>query len=131
MRRIVITMRAGAAEQVVQGIHTIIIDRVREIVHPDGEELKADSSFAVGFLVSGIMGFVMAVGFAREGGEEIDLEQLGDSACAYLRAVAMQTVETVAQVEGVDTSELLERVSKEADAYRASRATSPDVVKDA
>lgn len=42
----------------------------------------------------------------------------------------MQTVETVAQVEGVDTSELLERVSKEADAYRASRATSPDVVKD-
>lgn len=43
----------------------------------------------------------------------------------------MQTVETVAQVEGVDTSELLERVSKEADAYRASRATSPDVVKDA
>ena len=129
-RRIVITMRAGAAEQVEQGIHTIIIDRVREIVHPDGEELKADSSFAVGFLVSGIMGFVMAVGFAREGGEEIDLEQLGDSACAYLRAVAMQTVETVAQVEGVDTSELLERVSKEADAYRASRATSPDVVKD-
>ena len=124
-------MRAGAAEQVVQGIHTIIIDRVREIVHPDGEELKADSSFAVGFLVSGIMGFVMAVGFAREGGEEIDLEQPGDSACAYLRAVAMQTVETVAQVEGVDTSELLERVSKEADAYRASRATSPDVVKDA
>lgn len=114
-----------------QGIHTIIIDRVREIVHPDGEELKADSSFAVGFLVSGIMDFVMAVGFAREGGEEIDLEQLGDSACAYLRAVAMQTVETVAQVEGVDTSELLERVSKEADAYRASRATSPDVVKDA
>ena len=113
-----------------QGIHTIIIDRVREIVHPDGEELKADSSFAVGFLVSGIMGFVMAVGFAREGGEEIDLEQPGDSACAYLRAVAMQTVETVAQVEGVDTSELLERVSKEADAYRASRATSPDVVKD-
>lgn len=105
LRRIVITMRAGAAEQVVQGIHTIIIDRVREIVHPDGEELKADSSFAVGFLVSGIMGFVMAV--------------------------AMQTVETVAQVEGVDTSELLERVSKEADAYRASRATSPDVVKDA
>ena len=94
LRRIVITMRAGAAEQVVQGIH------------------------------------VMAVGFAREGGEEIDLEQLGDSACAYLRAVAMQTVETVAQVEGVDTSELLERVSKEADAYRASRATSPDVVKD-
>lgn len=93
LRRIVITMRAGAAEQVVQGIHTIIIDRVREIVHPDGEELKADSSFAVGFLVSGIMGFVMAVGFAREGGEEIDLEQLGDSACAYLRAVAMQTVE--------------------------------------
>lgn len=86
-------MRAGAAEQVVQGIHTIIIDRVREIVHPDGEELKADSSFAVGFLVSGIMGFVMAVGFAREGGEEIDLEQPGDSACAYLRAVAMQTVE--------------------------------------
>lgn len=85
----------------------------------------------MGFLVSGIMGFVMAVGFAREGGEEIDLEQLGDSACAYLRAVAMQTVETVAQVEGVDTSELLERVSKEADAYRASRATSPDVVKDA
>lgn len=77
LRRIVITMRAGAAEQVVQGIHTIIIDRVREIVHPDGEELKADSSFAVGFLVSGIMGFVMAVGFAREGGEEIDLEQLG------------------------------------------------------
>lgn len=76
------------------------------------------------------MGFVMAVGFAREGGEEIDLEQLGDSACAYLRAVAMQTVETVAQVEGVDTSELLEHVSKEADAYRASRATSPDVVKD-
>lgn len=131
LRRIVITMRAGAAEQVVQGIHTIIIDRVREIVHPDGEELKADSSFAVGFLVSGIMGFVMAVGFAREGGEEIDLEQLGDSACAYLRAVAMQTVETVAQVEGVDTSELLERVSKEADVYRASRATSPDVVKDA
>ena len=65
LRRIVITMRAGAAEQVVQGIHTIIIDRVREIVHPDGEELKADSSFAVGFLVSGIMGFVMAVGFAR------------------------------------------------------------------
>ena len=64
-------------------------------------------------------------------GEEIDLEQLGDSACAYLRAVAMQTVETVAQVEGVDTSELLEHVSKEADAYRASRATSPDVVKDA
>ena len=62
--------------------------------------------------------------------QEIDLEQLGDSACAYLRAVAMQTVETVAQVEGVDTSELLERVSKEADAYRASRATSPDVVKD-
>ena len=59
LRRIVITMRAGAAEQVVQGIHTIIIDRVREIVHPDGEELKADSSFAVGFLVSGIMGFVM------------------------------------------------------------------------
>lgn len=104
---------------------------MREIVHPDGEELKADSSFAVGFLVSGIMGFVMAVGFVREGGEEIDLEQLGDSACAYLRAVAMQTVETVAQVEGVDTSELLERVSKEADAYRASRATSPDVVKDA
>lgn len=41
LRRIVITMRAGAAEQVVQGIHTIIIDRVREIVHPDGEELKA------------------------------------------------------------------------------------------
>ena len=80
---------------------------------------------------SGIMDFVMAVGFAREGGEEIDLEQLGDSACAYLRAVAMQTVETVAQVEGVDTSELLERVSKEADAYRASRETSPDVVKDA
>ena len=29
LRRIVITMRAGAAEQVVQGIHTIIIDRVR------------------------------------------------------------------------------------------------------
>lgn len=77
LQRIVITMRAGAAEQVVQGIHTIIIDRVREIVHPDGEELKADSSFAVGFLVSGIMGFVMAVGFAREGGEEIDLEQPG------------------------------------------------------
>ena len=41
LRRIVITMRAGAAEQVEQGIHTIIIDRVREIVHPDGEELKA------------------------------------------------------------------------------------------
>ena len=40
----------------------------------------------------------------------------------------MQTVETVAQVEGVDTSELLGRVSKEADAYRASRATSPDAV---
>ncbi len=130
LRRIVITMRAGAAEQVVQGIHTIIIDRVMEIVHHE-QDRKADSSFAVGFLVSGIMGFVMAVGFAREGGEEIDLEQLGDSACAYLRAVAMQTVETVAQVEGVDTSELLERVSKEADAYRASRATSPDVVKDA
>ena len=123
--------RARATFRRSTGIQTIIIDRVREIVHPDGEELKADSSFAVGFLVSGIMGFVMAVGFAREGGEEIDLEQLGDSACAYLRAVAMQTVETVAQVEGVDTSELLERVSKEADAYRASRATSPDVVKDA
>ena len=126
LRRIVITMRAGAAEQVVQGIHTIIIDRVTEIVHPAREEPKADSSYPVGF-----MGFVVAVCFAREGGEEIDLEQLGDSACAYLRAVAMQTVETVAQVEGVDTSELLERVSKEADAYRASRATSPDVVKDA
>ena len=36
------------------------------------------------------------------------------------------------QLEGASSrDELLERVSKEADAYRASRATSPDVVKDA
>ncbi len=34
LRRIVITMRAGAAEQVVQGIHTIIIDRVRRSSTP-------------------------------------------------------------------------------------------------
>lgn len=130
LRRIVITMRAGAAEQAEQGHHTIIIDRRERDRPPRRRRAQGRFELCGGLLVSGIMGFVMAVGFAREGGEEIDLEQLGDSACAYLRAVAMQTVETVAQVEGVDTSELLERVSKEADAYRASRATSPDVVKD-
>lgn len=60
LRRIVITMRAGAAEQVVPG-HPYDHHRPRERDRPpDGEELKADSSFAVGFLVSGIMGFVMA-----------------------------------------------------------------------
>lgn len=123
LHRLITGIEAGAAHEIGWTLRDRALERWRQAACPQGGELGPDACFAIQFMVSGVLDYVVALGYADErclAAEQAEaarrhrtpvVGELSEPARMYLREISLSTVRTVAQVQGIDESVLLDRIS--------------------
>lgn len=105
LRRMAIAIRAGERRLVDQTIRGEVQRRWESCLCAEGEHLKPAATFAIQFMVGGVLGFI------AEATERGALPcPLTPEARAYLASVARATIEAVADAQGMTPVEVLARV---------------------
>lgn len=112
LHRLVVAIGGGAGQQVNKAARTGAYRHWRALVCSDGADLAPDACFAIQFMVSGVLGFLVAYGFSHESGGDFDLGALGPDARGYLQDVAFRTISAVARAQHMDERNLVARLSK-------------------
>ncbi len=100
-----IAIRAGERRLVDQTIRSEVQRRWESCLCAEGEHLKPAATFAIQFMVGGVLGFI------AEATERGALPcPLSPEARAYLASVARATIEAVADAQGMTPVEVLARV---------------------
>lgn len=111
LHRLITGIEAGAAREIGWTLRSHALERWQQAACPDGGDLGPDACFAIQFMVSGVMDFIVALGYAGERGDVSIVTKLSEPAQAYLREVSYSTAKTVAVAQGVDERVLLDRIS--------------------
>ena len=110
LHRLVVVIAGGAGQHVDTAARAGAYRRWRALVCSDGADLAPDACFAIQFMVSGVLGFLVTYGFSHEGGGDFDLGALGPDARGYLQDVARRTISAVARAQHVDERNLVARL---------------------
>lgn len=105
MRRVALAIRAGELRTVEGAVRQSVQQMWRSRLCAPGEELAPAASFALQFMVGGMLGFIVV----RARGDEA-VPPLGPAERAYLARVARTTVDTVARAQGLTRQEVLARL---------------------
>lgn len=108
LHRMAVAIRAGERRLVEQTIRDDVQRYWEGSLCPEGGHLEPVASFAIQFMVGGMLGFIV-----EKTMEEAEPEPLSDEQRAYLAQVARVTLETVAHAQGMTPLEVLARVFRE------------------
>ncbi len=111
LHRLVLALESGAAPLVNTMAREIALERWTEAACPEGGELAPDASFAIQFMLSGVLSLAAAVGFSNEDASSLPKIEIGPHARSYLRSAAATTIDTVAEAQGIDRGDLAARLA--------------------
>lgn len=104
IRRISLVMRAGATRTVEVAVREAVHARWRELLCDEGDDLAPAATFAIQFMVGGLLGYFSYM-LNADGAIPLDAD-----ARAYLGQVAHATIEAVARAQGMQPEEVKKRL---------------------
>lgn len=97
LHRIMLVLDSGTAHKVRRIVNDAVLQRWEELLASEGRTLTHDGEFAIRFMLSGVVGYLLARGNAYEAAGAMRLLSPSDDARAYVRSVSEHMIATLRQ----------------------------------